>query len=125
MLSLLSLPEKPIRSQARKPSVGLDDIVQPAPNEIARVSTAGKNFVMATTATKVSRPAAFARLLRMHVSGSQPIGLTFEVDTGVQVAHRAVRVADESMTSRQIAVGRNPEVSGTGTARIWAVCAAL
>jgi hypothetical protein len=78
--------------------------MKPAANIVAGWATAVNDLVMTATATKIACPTALARLLKMHVSISQPVTLTLAVDTGCQRSHRTGFISDESVTGEQFTV---------------------
>lgn len=79
------------------------------------------HFVMATAATKVSRPAFPTRLLTVDVPLREPPRLQTGVDPTVEIAHGALVIADKPMASSQIALRGDAKVAGAGAAGIGAV----
>src|SRR6516164_6901155 len=76
-------------------------------------------------AAKIARPAGLARLLPVHMSGGEPLGLARAVDAVLERAHGAVLVADEAVTGGQFAVRRHAKIARAGAARVGPMRAAV
>jgi len=73
----------------RQPGVDAQAKVKPAPNVVARRTSAVYHLVMAAAAAQVAGPAGAARLLAVDVSVVQPASLQIPVYPFFEVAHLA------------------------------------
>jgi hypothetical protein len=73
---------------------------------------------MAAAAAQITRPATPAWFLTVYMTLREPLRLSLSIDTIVQRAHGAGFVSDEAMARRQLAIGRNTQVTGPCAARV-------
>src|SRR5262249_2474191 len=83
--------------------IGLEAVMQPAPDIVAGRSAAFDHFMVAAAATEKARPAAIAGLLTMYMPLAQPRRLPLNVNALIERAHGALLVIDKSMTGREVA----------------------
>src|SRR5438876_4846459 len=98
--------------------------MQPAANIIAGRPAAVDRLVMTAAAAQIARPTLRARRLAMYVAFRQPARLPVAIDAS-EGSHRALWIADEAVTRRQLAIGGHTEITGTGAARIRPMTAAV
>src|SRR5665213_3865332 len=92
--------------------------MQPAADVVAGRPAATDHLVMTAAAAEITRPAGAAGFLAVDMPGSQPIGLTGNIDAVVERTHRAFLVADKTVAGRKFAFGGDAEIAGAGAAGV-------
>lgn len=95
--------------------------MQPSFDVVTGRATAMNDLMMAAPAAEISRPAASAWFLAMHVPLGQPPCLTLAVDARINIAHCSCFVFYKAMAGVQTAFGRDAEISSARAAGIRTV----
>ena len=99
-------------------NVGLDAVIKPASNVVARRPPTMNHLVMTSASAKIARPALPARLLAMHMTLRQPSVLVPTVNLFIQAAHVCPRIVNKTVACVEIAVGGHSQIAGACSTRI-------